>query len=77
MDCAPPYVGEGPCCSCKRRGAFTPTLAEEAASTAAKNRSTQVRVRVGCVRLSSNVTHAGNTPSYTCCIEWCSYNAAH
>lgn len=42
MDCAPPYVGDGPCCSVKRRGAFTPTLAEEAASTAAKNRSTQV-----------------------------------
>lgn len=25
MDCAPPYVGEGPCCSKCRRSAFTPT----------------------------------------------------
>ena len=42
MDCAPPHMGEGPCCSVKRRGGCTLTSKEELASTAAKNKCTQV-----------------------------------
>lgn len=51
MDGAPPYVGDGPCCSRKRRANFTPTLEEEKRSTRAKLESTQVCVCVCvCVR---------------------------
>ncbi|GLC40818.1 hypothetical protein PLESTB_000019400 [Pleodorina starrii] len=42
MDSAPPHVGDGPCCSVTRRAAFTPTRAEEAASTKAKLEAAQV-----------------------------------
>lgn len=47
MDCAPPHAGDGPCCSRSRRGAFTPTLAEEKKSLEAKNKSTQVGGQFG------------------------------
>ncbi|PNH12258.1 hypothetical protein TSOC_000840 [Tetrabaena socialis] len=42
MDCAPPYAGDGPCCSVSRRTACTPTAVEEAASTKAKLEAAQV-----------------------------------
>eukprot|EP00798_Chlamydomonas_sp_ICE-L_P005380 gene5380-5600_t len=41
MDCAPPYVGDGPCCSVERRSAFTPTMEEERTSSLAKRDATQ------------------------------------
>lgn len=47
MDGAPPFVGDGPCCSKKRRANFTPTLDEERRSTRAKLESTQVRGEEG------------------------------
>lgn len=41
MDCAPPHVGDGPCCSVSRRSAFTPTIEEEKQSCLAKHIHTQ------------------------------------
>ncbi|KAJ9513718.1 hypothetical protein QJQ45_015472 [Haematococcus lacustris] len=61
MDCAPPYVGDGPCCSCKRRGAFTPTLEEEKLSTAAKNKSTQVLYESDRLLAQVLATHYGSS----------------
>ena len=42
MDCAEPYLGDGPCCSVHRRSAFTPTVAEGALQSQAKQEATQV-----------------------------------
>lgn len=44
MDCAPPYVGDGPCCSvaANRRSAFTPTVAEGREQSQAKQEATQI-----------------------------------
>lgn len=42
MDCAPPYVGDGPCCSAARRSAFTPTMVEGLEQSQAKQEATQI-----------------------------------
>mmetsp|Transcript_12956 Transcript_12956/g.22861 ORF Transcript_12956/g.22861 Transcript_12956/m.22861 type:complete len:891 (+) Transcript_12956:156-2828(+) len=60
MDCAPPYAGDGPCCSCKRRGAFTLTLAEELLSVAAKHKSTQVLYESDALLAQVLATHYGS-----------------
>jgi hypothetical protein len=47
-------------CSCKRRGAFTPTIAEEKLSTAAKNKSTQVLYESDTLLAQVLATHYGD-----------------
>lgn len=42
MDCAAPYVGDGPCCSVHRKSSFTPTVSEGHASSQAKQDATQI-----------------------------------
>uniref|UniRef100_A0A7R9VIT3 Sulfatase-modifying factor enzyme domain-containing protein n=1 Tax=Chlamydomonas euryale TaxID=1486919 RepID=A0A7R9VIT3_9CHLO len=42
MDCAPPYVGDGPCCSVHRRSRFTPTVVEGREQGQAKQDATQL-----------------------------------
>ncbi|KAG1656796.1 hypothetical protein FOA52_011832 [Chlamydomonas sp. UWO 241] len=42
MDCAPPYVGDGPCCSVHRRAVFTPTVVEGREQGQAKQDATQL-----------------------------------
>ena len=42
MDCAAPYVGDGPCCSVKCTSSFTPTMAEGQMSSQAKQDATQI-----------------------------------
>jgi hypothetical protein len=46
--------------SCKRRGAYTPTIAEEKLSTAAKNKSTQVLYESDTLLAQVLATHYGD-----------------